>query len=300
MKAVAGAPTGLLNAGRSWAQSNRIVARVLLRPRVRRVIARVLATRFLAAAWQTRTPGRFLVGELTARGRLRSYPIRSGGVVLVRHGRDTEALFEIFHSGEYEPPPALSSRLGTPARVLDVGANVGMFSAWASARWPGVAIAAYEPEPENLAQLRRWLQLAHEDALATGGRPPQVSVHPAAVGTRVGTVRFATGGGAGAHLATRDDEPSAQVPSVDFFAELAVVGADLVKIDIEGAEWALLRDARLAQLRRLVLVLEYHRVGAPSLPAYDAARGLLEAAGFEVGYAVPNAWGHGILWAWKG
>lgn len=294
-------PTGLLNAGRSLAAATPGLRRLLLHPPVRRAVAGALAGRFLTAALQTRTPLRYLVGELTARGQAHAYRLRDSGLpVLVRHGRDGEAFYELFRGREYEPPPALVERIGRPRRVLDVGANVGLFSAWAVARWPGVEVAAYEPEPANLGQLRHWLELAGQHAAGTGSPAPAVTVHPAAVATTVGTVRFATGGGAGAHLA-RGAEPAVEVPTVDFFAELAgPPAADLVKLDIEGAEWPLLADPRLAEITRLAIVMEYHRVGAPTLPAYQAARRLLEAAGFEVGYAAPNAWGHGTLWAWKG
>ena len=46
-------------------------------------------------------------------------------------------------------------------------------------------------------------------------------------------------------------------------------------------------------------MIEFHRAGAPSLPAHEAARNLFEAAGYTVGHQVLNYWGHGTLWAWK-
>lgn len=58
-------------------------------------------------------------------------------------------------------------------------------------------------------------------------------------------------------------------------------------------------DPRLGDLRDLTLVMEYHGASAPKLPAFDAARDLLEAAGFTTGYETPNPRGHGTLWAWK-
>ncbi len=290
----------MLNAARSLAKTPAL-RRVLLHPPVRRTVAGLLSTRFLAAAWKTRTPLRYLAGEALARGQVHSYRLRGDDRrVVVRHGSDGEAFYELFLGGEYEPPSALIPRIGVPTRVLDVGANVGMFSAWAARRWPSAAVHAYEPEPANLAQLRHWLELCQLDATHGIAPAPNVTVHQAAVTTTVGTARFAIGGGAGAHLA-RGSEPAVEVPTVDFFAELTgPPAADLVKIDIEGGEWALLADPRLAEIERLVIVMEYHSAGAPSLPAFSAAARLLEAADFEVGYPVPNVWGHGTLWAWKG
>ena len=71
-------------------------------------------------------------------------------------------------------------------------------------------------------------------------------------------------------------------------------------MDIEGGEWPFLLDPRLGSSSGSPSVMEYHRVGAPSLPAGAAARRLLEEAGFTVGHDTPNYWGHGTLWALKG
>ncbi len=46
-----------------------------------------------------------------------------------------------------------------------------------------------------------------------------------------------------------------------------------MKIDIEGAEWALLADPRFRELRAPVVGLEYHaQGGAPADPAPPRAR----------------------------
>jgi FkbM family methyltransferase len=263
---------------------------VLLRPGVRRRVASVLALRFQVAALSTTTPGRVVAGEVFSRGRVRTYRVRHTGVpVALQHGRDMEALFELFVRGEYEPPSPLRDRLSpdTVRTILDVGANVGMFSAWARGCWPRARIVALEPAPENLVVL-------HEQARLDG----RTEVVEAAVGPADGEVGFVEGWGGGGHVPTEQEVATTVVRTVDWFPLFAE--ADFVKMDIEGGEWPILGDPRLRDLERLTLVMEYHRVGAPSLPAGAAARGLLEAAGFEVGHDTPNYWGHGTLWAWKG
>ena len=81
---------------------------VLLQPDVRRAVASVLALRFLVAAWVTTKPFAVLAGEALSRGEVRTYLIRATGVrVAMQHGRDMEALFELFTRGEYEPPPGV-------------------------------------------------------------------------------------------------------------------------------------------------------------------------------------------------
>lgn len=264
---------------------------VLLNPAVRRRLAAVLALRFAVAARRTTTPFRLLLNEYVRhRGRADTYVIKATGVpVVMQHGRDLEALFELFERGEYEPPTEIAPLLGRDRvhRIVDVGANVGMFSAWATGRWPDADITAFEPARDSVPIYREWAR----------GRD-HVTFLAAAASTADGTMRFADGFGGGSHAATEGlDGPVIEVPAVDVFAHLG--DADFVKIDIEGGEWPILADPRMAQLGGVVLVMEYHRNQAPSLPARDAARGLLERAGFTVGHVTENYWGHGTLWAWK-
>ncbi len=264
---------------------------VLLRPGVRRRLASLLALRFLVAALRTNAPLSVVVGEVFRRGETRYYRMRgSGQVVAVVHGRDLEALYEVFWRRDYEPPAVLEHRTG-PDRircVLDLGANVGMFTAWARGRWPEAEVVSVEPSPLNLDTLRR---------VVAGDE--QVELITAAVGDHDGQVEFVDGLGAGSHVGAGYDETGGQPVDLVDFAPL-FARADLVKMDIEGGEWPILRDPRLAGGGPLVLVMEYHRVGAPYLPALEAARDLLEAAGFQVGHEQTNFWGHGTLWAWRG
>jgi hypothetical protein len=52
--------------------------------------------------------------------------------------------------GEYDIP----YRANRPV-ILDIGANVGSFAAWALKRWPGAHVHCYEPPPDNFALLTR-------------------------------------------------------------------------------------------------------------------------------------------------
>lgn len=262
------------------------VRRLALHPRVRTVGASLLATRFLVSAFHTTTPWQFLAGEVANRGETRTYRTRSGMPVSLQHGRDAEALFELFVRGEYVPPDHLAGRLsvGRTSRIIDVGANVGMFSAWAAQRWPQAEILAFEPIASNCAVYREWQRVSGAKA----------RLIQAAAGTGPGRMTMVDWGG-GSHLAG-DGDPGEDVECVDIFDYLSK--ADLIKMDIEGGEWAILSDPRLANVKA-TLVLEYHRVGSPTLPARAAAEELLRAAGFETGFGAQNFWGHGTLWAWK-
>ena len=260
----------------------------LLQPTVRRHLASLLALRFLLVARRVDDPMRLVRNEFR-RPRVATYTITETGVpVTLLHRRDLEALFELFERGEYEPPAELRERLGAGRvrSVLDIGGNVGMFAAWAAGRWPGARVTSFEPSPESTVVFREWQ--------ARGGL--DVELVEACAMTVDGPVHFVEGLGGGSHEGTAENATTV-LPGIDVFPYLGK--ADFAKIDIEGGEWAILSDPRLADLHSLTLAMEYHRNRAPSLPAEQAARDLLTAAGFQVGHVTPNHWGHGTLWAWK-
>ena len=92
-------------------------------------------------------------------------------------------------------------------------------------------------------------------------------------------------------------EGDSTVPVVDALERLR--DADLVKIDIEGGEWAILGDPRFEDLPARVVVLEYHPYLCPGPDARSAALELLSRAGFEIRPFEHRSDGTGMLWAWR-
>src|SRR5947207_3356176 len=83
-------------------------------------------------------------------------------------------------AGEYE-----SGHFGEGLTVVDLGANVGAFSVWASRRWPGSTIHAYEPHPDTFAMLVRNVAglanvVCHQEAVYpdAAGEQPFFSRYP--------------------------------------------------------------------------------------------------------------------------
>jgi FkbM family methyltransferase len=186
-------------------------------------------------------------------------------------------------------PPEVRLALPAHPKIMDLGANVGLFGVFAFCELPGCQIVGYEPDPANARVLQ--LTLASELSLN------RYRLVLAAAGTQDGEARFALG------LAdsSRQSEDGVPVPIRDVMPEMA--GADLVKMDIEGGEWPLLGDPRLRDGGPRVFVLEYHRDGCPS-PNPDAlVRSLLEDAGYSILPPVAGGAPHeagtacGTLWA---
>jgi hypothetical protein len=76
-------------------------------------------------------------------------------------------------------------------------------------------------------------------------------------------------------------------------------GVDLLKMDIEGGEWAILEDPRFAAAAPAVTVLEYH----PYLCSHTDPRAAVEAVFAGAGQRTQTIFarddGHGMLWAWR-
>jgi FkbM family methyltransferase len=250
---------------------------VLKSRRVEPLIAAVLR------ASPVRERARFLARELRGRPVRHAYRLReSSAVVHVRHRTpDVAALGEVFYERQYEPPEAVAAFVGGLARppaIFDLGANVGYFTVFASARWPGSRVLAYEPDRANAELMRRTLDANRLDC----------ELVEAAASTRDGEVPFASGG----FTTSRIEPGGSPVPAVDVLPRLAEF--DLAKIDIEGGEWELLADDRFAEAAPPALVLEFHPHLAP--PGADAER-VLEAAGLSIERRLRFGEGHGLLWA---
>lgn len=159
------------------------------------------------------------------------------------------------------------------AVIWDIGAHFGYHSlVFAALTGPTGRVVLFEPTAENLVRLR--LHLERNPDLAS-----RIQVRESAVGERGGEAEFLAGShtesgqSSGSHLAGVDTPNAAEsyraferrrvrVESVD---ELIAAGSapapDVLKIDVEGAEGAVLSGAaRLLEERRPTLLIEVHHI----------------------------------------
>lgn len=124
--------------------------------------------------------------------------------------------------------------IGRPRAILDLGANIGLSVLYFRAKYPDAVIYAVEPHPENLRKLRCNLTAVQH-----------VHILEAAVGRRDGTLELFDAPGysiaVSAHREHCGGAPVAvPVPVRRLEALMADVGldwVDLLKVDIEGAEF---------------------------------------------------------------
>jgi FkbM family methyltransferase len=173
------------------------------------------------------------------RGRrgLRLLTFRDGLNVVCRAGsRDWDVIHELLFAGSYGR--ALDQIKKTkPATVLDLGGNIGLFSLLAG-RLDGVTVHAFEPGPPNY-------RLFEMNLLANPMFAERIHLHQEAVGGANATVNWffdeENPGGSSLYGGSGKSFPV----NIRAFADvLASIGMqiDLAKIDIEGAEFDLLRQ----------------------------------------------------------
>lgn len=207
---------------------------------------------------------------------------------------------EIFVEGSYERPgfPAFIPRV-----VFDIGANIGLASMWFWQRWPGVAVVAAEPGPDSFQALRANLErhvpggVAYNVAVSRKAGTARFGYYPGApaesglyadVGADVTLAsKLLTDAGVGVldaeRLARARHEISYfDIPTVTVSGLLRESGhhhIDLLKVDVEKAEWDVLRgieDATWPQIAHLVL--EVHDLDGRLAKVAD----LLSGKGFTI------------------
>lgn len=142
-----------------------------------------------------------------------------------------------------------------PPVILDLGANIGAFASWASARWPGCRVYCYEPDPSNFALLEKTAESIRAESKSA------VECFATAVLDRESTMALRRGAhNCGEHSLFDIGEQTGETVNVRVVSALTLPRADILKLDTEGSEWPILtslRDVgRLAELS--AIVLEYH------------------------------------------
>jgi len=161
----------------------------------------------------------------------------------------------------------VNGKLGRGQIVLDVGASVGLFTWMAGSQ--GARVYSFEPNPKEFPLLQACIAANHIPAEAI----------QAAVGDSDGTARFSCGFrttlGDGQvltddmELVHVEDDSERERGSVDvrmltldrFASDRNLNRVDLIKVDTEGSESAVLRGAEriIREFRPIILLASYHR-----------------------------------------
>ena len=190
-------------------------------------------------------------------------------------GNNHEAVREIVLGGSPAWARTHARFMPSPGkRVMDVGANLGVYSAFCAIH--GAEVSAYEANVDAFAKL---CEMIRQTGLI------QITPIPTAVWMFTGWVPFVEhkteyrdidmicfNGGVksdGVNWAQNDQDRAQKVPCVSFDDAIGRDKWDMVKMDIEGAEFEVLRYASVDALRRIkFMFVEFHPWASQEM--YDA------------------------------
>lgn len=180
---------------------------------------------------------------------------------------------EIFLSKDYY----FNSKSKSPV-VIDCGANIGMSVFFIKYLYPSAHITAFEPNPSAFELLKLNIernQLQHVElinkAVSNDKKPIDFFVNEDK-GTLLGSVRSDRGGNTKISIET--------VLLSDYIGQ----ECDLIKIDVEGAEWLILEDLKQnEQMLKNVkqFILEYHHKINHEPSRLTQFLGFFESRGYE-------------------
>ena len=160
--------------------------------------------------------------------------------------------------------------------IIDAGANIGAFVLYALLNAPEAHVIAVEPSPDSCARLRQMI--------SRHGLSHRCTLHEAALGSRSGVTSLDLSAGS-QFRSTGSGGIEVKMLTLESITPAMV---DLLKMDIEGAEYEVLSATPMKTVRTFKrIALEYHPNGR--LP--DCA---LERAGFRLVAARDDGGGYGI------
>jgi FkbM family methyltransferase len=155
--------------------------------------------------------------------------------------------------GTYELPKQLAMLRFIRAGMVcyDVGANVGFYTLlFSHLAGTGGKVLAFEPFPRNVALLRRHIEM---------NRCANVTVFDSAVGDREGTVLFEEAPSASMGRVSARGRLAVQCRRLDQIMSEDLPPPDLIKIDVEGSESAVLAGAlEILQKHKPIVFLATH------------------------------------------
>jgi len=185
---------------------------------------------------------------------LQEIRLRNGVILRAPETIDLAFLFHETWVRQVYNPRGYEIRNGNT--VIDIGANVGVFGAYAASRGPGVKVFAYEPFPENV----KWLRRNVEDS---GLKNVEIRAQAVASVSGARTLHVDPEKWIMHHLMSDSSEESGISVDCTTLDEIMsteqIARCDLLKLDCEGSEYEILQSARPETLNRIRrMVGEYH------------------------------------------
>jgi FkbM family methyltransferase len=205
--------------------------------------------------------------------------------------RDLVEMFsEVFISQIYQVPLP-----GRP-KIIDCGSNVGFAVLYFKILAPDARIICFEPSPIAFSYLRKNIEI---------NKFSEVKLVEAACGKENGEVTFLIDPTHSTGSTTKDiwdtkmeKHKVTQIRISDFIDETV----DLLKLDVEGAEWDVLRDLEATNKLTFVqrMIIEFHHNLTPEKSNMGPFLEILERGGFAYNIDASCSGAHHFTTEWQG
>lgn len=189
--------------------------------------------------WLTCLHLRSMVGRPSKETRI--VCLRNGLQMKVRVGTpDICILWEVFVGGAYKSAESLLGAGEANGTVVDLGGNIGAFAIRIAHSSPDITVHSYEPGPQNAEVFRENLQLNPKLA-------PRVKLFEEAASGFTGRSvwYFEPGNPGGSSLYGQGEGFAVSTASMGDILDRCETPLALLKMDIEGAEYAILEGTAL-------------------------------------------------------
>ena len=162
-------------------------------------------------------------------------------------------------------------------KIIDCGANTGLSVIYFKKLYPQSRIIAFEPDTEIFDILKENLHTFGYD---------DVELVNKAVWNENGSIKFLASGGVGGRISDDENAQTIEMPTARL-SDLLDEKIDFLKIDIEGAEYDVIKDcaSKLGNVENLFI--EYHSL-EKNEQKLDEILKIMKDAGFK--YYIKEAW----------
>jgi FkbM family methyltransferase len=180
-----------------------------------------------------------------------SLTLKTGQTLYMRRdspiANDHDTAYEVFVNNFYRPDGIAPG--DQMLNIVDLGANVGYATMYFAHLFPKSHLYCFEPHPTSFAELVANLRRNHLLDRAT--------LYKAAASNVMGSA-FLTDDAVCSTIVSSDGDRRFRVTQLDLFECLRDVNVDILKVDIEGGEYAILGDDRFRQLLPSSVMMEWH------------------------------------------